>query len=243
VPQGLGYWSDSGGRLLMGAYSPTDANARIYSTTLSGTANGEVEIYPTHAGGVAVAGSSMYVSGSATSIRRYRLTDLKTALGQSGIPYLAQAASQEIPDGASFLTSYGNSIWAGTFNETARGKMYEYSINADGSLTRVGSVWEIPTKTQGLTVTATHFIYSTSYGRNNRSNIYAVKRGDHNLDTASLSCFRAPSMSEGIVAAGSTAYVVYESGASYYADATDKPLNIIKNFHKASVSSLTALAP
>ena len=34
--------------------------------------------------GLAVAGSYLYVSGSATSIRRYRLTDLKTKLGEAG---------------------------------------------------------------------------------------------------------------------------------------------------------------
>jgi hypothetical protein len=38
------------------------------------------------------------------------------------------------------------------------------ALKAAGTLTAQAGAWEIPTKTQGLTVTANHFIYSTSYG-------------------------------------------------------------------------------
>jgi glutamine cyclotransferase len=120
--------------------------------------------------------------------------------------------------------------------------MYEYKIADDGTLTTVAGAWEIPTKTQGLTVTANHFIYSTSYGRGNRSNIYVVKRGQKDLDAAALSCFRAPSMTEGITELNGTAYLVYESGSYLYAS-DPATLNVISRMHKATISSLTSLVP
>jgi glutamine cyclotransferase len=119
--------------------------------------------------------------------------------------------------------------------------MYEYKIADDGTLTTVTGAWEIPTKTQGLLVTATHFIYATSYGRDNRSNLYVVRRGQKDLDAATLSCFRAPSMAEGITEYNGTAYQVYESG-SYLYSGDPATLNVISKIHQATVSSLTSLA-
>ena len=91
-------------------------------------------------------------------------------------------------------------------------------------------------------VTANHFIYSTSYGRGNRSNLYVVKRGQKDLDAAALSCFRAPSMTEGITEYNGTAYLVYESASHLYGS-DPNTLNVIPRMHKASISSLTSLVP
>ena len=120
--------------------------------------------------------------------------------------------------------------------------MYEYKIADDGTLTTVAGAWEVPTKTQGLMITANHFVYSTSYGRGNRSNLYVVRRGQKDLDAAQLSCFRAPSMTEGITEYNGTAYLVYESGSHLYAS-DPATLNVIPRLHKASVMSLTSLVP
>jgi glutamine cyclotransferase len=108
-------------------------------------------------------------------------------------------------------------------------------------LTTVNKAWEVPTKTQGLLVTGSHFVFSTSYGRDKRSNLYVVRRGQPDLDKAKLSCFRAPSMSEGITEYGGRAYLVFESGSHVYRS-DPKTLNVISRLHKATISSLTSLA-
>jgi hypothetical protein len=201
-----------------------------------------VAIAESHVGGITVSKGWAFVSGQGSSIRKYRLTELRDALKAAGTPYLTQVGTARDVAASSFMGSYGDSLFSGSFNADGRGTMYEYKIADDGTLTTVAGAWEVPTKTQGLTVTANHFIYSTSYGRGNRSNIYVVKRGQKDLDAAALSCFRAPSMTEGITELSGTAYLVYES-ASYLYGSDPATLNVIPRMHKASISSLTSLVP
>ncbi|MFF1817360.1 hypothetical protein ACFVWG_08695 [Kribbella sp. NPDC058245] len=246
TPQGAGTWYnwDGSGKnlLLVGSYSE-GADSQIYGIDpATGATVGVVAVAESHMGGIAVSKGWAFVSGAGTSIRKYSLTALRDAMKAAGTPYLTQVGTARDVAAASFIGTYGDSLFAGSFNETGRGAMYEYKIADDGTLTTLSGAWEIPTKTQGLTVTANHFIYSTSYGRTNRSNLYVVKRGQKDLDAAALSCFRAPSMTEGITEYNGTAYLVYESGSHLYAgDSTT--LNVIPRMHKATISSLTSLVP
>ena len=246
TPQGAGTWYNwdgSGKDLLLVAAYREGADSEIYGIDPStGLTKGVVAIAESHVGGITVSKGWAFVAGQGSSIRKYRLTELRDALKAAGTPYLAQVGTARDVAGSSFIGSYGDSLFAGTFNDTGRGTMYEYKIADDGTLTTQSGAWEIPTKTQGLTVTANHFIYSTSYGRGNRSNIYVVKRGQKDLDAAALSCFRAPSMTEGITEYNGTAYLVYESGSYLYAS-DPATLNVIPRLHKASISSLTSLVP
>jgi hypothetical protein len=246
TPQGAGTWYNwdgSGQNLLLVAAYREGADSEIYGIDpASGSTVGVVAIAETHGGGITVSKGWAFVAGQGSSIRKYRLTELRDALKAAGTPYLAQVGTARDVAGSSFIGGYGDSLFAGTFNDTGRGTMYEYKIADDGTLTTQAGGWEIPTKTQGLTVTASHFIYSTSYGRGNRSNIYVVKRGQKDLDAAALSCFRAPSMTEGITEYNGTAYLVYESGSYLYAS-DPATLNVIPRMHKASISSLTSLVP
>jgi hypothetical protein len=246
TPQGAGTWYNwdgSGKNLLLVAAYREGADSEIYGIDPStGSTVGVVAIAESHVGGITVSKGWAFVAGQGSSIRKYRLTELRDALKAAGTPYLAQVGTARDVAGSSFIGSYGDSLFAGTFNDTGRGTMYEYKIADDGTLTTQSGAWEIPTKTQGLTVTANHFIYSTSYGRGNRSNIYVVKRGQKDLDAAALSCFRAPSMTEGITEYNGTAYLVYESGSYLYAS-DPATLNVIPRMHKASISSLTSLVP
>jgi hypothetical protein len=134
------------------------------------------------------------------------------------------------------FTSYGDYLYAGKFSETSRGKMYRYKVGADGGLTTQSGAYEVPTKTQGLMVTADKFVYSTSLGNDNRSNIYVVDGGARDIDRSSTRCFRAPSMSEGIAQYGGYAWLVYESGADKYV--AKNPRNIIRELHKSKISTL-----
>ncbi|TCO13902.1 hypothetical protein EV652_12563 [Kribbella steppae] len=246
TPQGAGTWYNwdgSGKNLLLVASYRTGADSQIYGIDPStGSTVGVVAIAESHVGGITVSQGWAFVSGQGSSIRKYSLTALRDAMKAAGTPYLTQVGTARDVAASSFIGSYGASLFSGSFNETGRGVMYEYKIAADGTLTTVAGAWEVPTKTQGLTVTANHFIYSTSYGRTNRSNLYVVKRGQKDLDAAALSCFRAPSMTEGITEYNGTAYLVYESASHLYGS-DPATLNVIPRLHKASISSLTSLVP
>jgi len=245
TPQGIGTWYnwDGAGKNLSLIASYRDGQrSRIYGINpANGATVGDVAIAGAHAGGITTSKGWAFVSGSGNTIRKYRLSALRTALKAAGTPYLAQVGAARSVAAASFLNSYGDSLFAGSFNENGRGTMRQYKIADNGDLTTLSGSWEVPTKTQGLMVTSTHFIYSTSYGRKNRGNLYVVRRGQRDLDAARLSCFRAPSMSEGITEYNGTAYLVFESGSHLYSS-DPATLNVIKNLHKAKVSSLTSLA-
>jgi glutamine cyclotransferase len=121
--------------------------------------------------------------------------------------------------------------------------MHCYEICADGSLKPRDGVWQVPCGTQGLAVTRDLFLYSSSYGRNNRSRIYVVRHGKRStdLDRARLARFHASSLSEGMTVCGDDVYLVYASGARAYKKGRDRPRNIIGRLHKAPLSSLREL--
>ncbi len=244
TPQGAGTWHNwdgPGTNLLLVTSYRSGANSQIYGINpANGSTVGVVAIAEAHVGGITTSKGWAWVSGTNGSIRKYRLSELRTAMKAAGTPYLAQVGTARDVAASAFLGSYGDSIFSGSFNAGGRGSMYEYKINDDGSLTTQPGAWEIPTKTQGLMVTANHFVYSTSEGRGNRSNLYVVRRGQKDLDAAQLSCFRAPSMAEGITDFNGMAYLVYESGSHLYAS-DPNTLNVIPRMHKATVASLTSL--
>ena len=68
-------------------------------------------------------------------------------------------------------------------------------------------------------------------------------QGETNLDKASVRCFRAPSMAEGITATpDGEAYLLFESGSvQYNASSGDPAINVIDGVHKAKLSTLTSL--
>ncbi len=90
-----------------------------------------------------------------------------------------------------------------------------------------------------------------------QGNIYLMCRRDYRgrqytiLDAADpqdLTCFRAPSMAEGITRSNGSLYLTFESGSfRYRGDPCNLPLkrdctrNIIKHLHRASLSGLTSL--
>jgi hypothetical protein len=267
VPQGLATWSNweaNDDLLLISAYDsnhPTSEPALIIGIQASsGVKVGAAKIEPSHAGGIAVFEKQGWVfvgeqSKSADPtrtgktqgiVRKYALKDLKTAIRNNS--KLDSVGDPVFVDAASFLTSHGPSdtLWAGKFEDSKRGNMHAYKVSAEGKLSRLPGAWEAPRKTQGLVVTEDLFIFSTSLGRENRSNIYVVRRGtgEHDLDNARLDCFRAPSMSEGMAIYGKNVYLVYESAANEYNKPDKpKPRNFIPFLHYAPLSSLEDRPP
>lgn len=220
-----------------------------------------------HAGGVAVVNGWMFVSGPTSvhghpTVQRYPLGAVRTALATGNPLWRADGHFHEFTMGEdelkpSFLSSYGDTLYVGTFDSDHRNRMHRFTVKNDGTLDRVGGPddWiQVPLKTQGLTVTGEHYIYSTSHGSDARSNIYVVRKGYKLLDNAKTAgdaiCFRAPSMSEGITDSDGRIYLAYESGSyKYRTDECDKPqpfegdctLNIIDHLHRTTVSQLTSM--
>lgn len=275
VPQGLGTWAGWGGAgkdlLLQTAYNDSTDRAVVVGMVPGGGSTqmpvlvrpGRKGFVNAHVGGVAVVGSWMFVAGPTAdglpTVLRFKLRAVRRALAD-GQPLKAQA-EMKIDVGtagfaASFLAAEGSRLWVGTFDENSRNRMYQLRVGAKGGLSRVGgaSNWrQVPKKTQGLAVTGTHFIFSTSYGSRSRSNVYVVRRGRKYLDNAypqDLACFAAPSMSEGITLSGGQAFLSFESGSyKYRADPCDKPVlegdctrNVITHLHRAPLARLAGLA-
>ncbi|MGP4018647.1 hypothetical protein [Saccharopolyspora sp. 5N708] len=243
TPQGISSWRDWDGSgndlLLVTAYGEPGQDARIIGIDpLTGKQVGAAAIAESHVGGIAVSKGWAFVQGQNSgkwgTIRKYRLTDLADAMKQGGAPYLKQVGKARNVYAASFVSSYGDTLYAGKFNDTGRGEMYSYKVGDDGSLT-TEHAYEVPTKTQGLMVTKDKFVFTSSYGRANRSNIYVVDKGATDIDKPSTKCFRAPSMAEGMTEYGGAAYLLFESGSYQYRDAR----NVIENLHVGNISALT----
>jgi len=274
VPQGLGTWRNWNGAgediLLQTGYNDTAHRAAVVGMVPRGGSTqapqlklpGERGFVDAHVGGAAVVGPWLFVAGPEAgglpTILRYKLDKVRAALA-SGRPLKAQA-QQTINPGtpgfhASFMSADGATIWIGTFDENSRNRMYQYGVGPKGGLKRLGgaNAWtQVPKKTQGLAVTDTHFIFSTSHGSENRSNVYVVRRGKRFLDNAypqDLVCFAAPSMSEGITLSGGEAFLTFESGSyKYRSDPCDKPIfegdctrNVINHLHRAPLAALLAM--
>jgi hypothetical protein len=242
TPQGVSAWFNWDGSdrdlLLVTAYHTGSDAHLIGIDPKTGKHVGTVAIADSHVGGVTTTKGWAFVSGEGQSIRKYRLSTLAKKMKQAGTPYMKQTGKARNVYGASFISSYGDQLYAGRFNEHGKDKMYRYQVNDDGSLTTRQGAYEVPKKTQGLLVANTRFIYSTSYGNDNRSNLYVVDGGARTITPGTAKCFRSPSMSEGIGEYGGAAYVVYESGAAPYV--AKHPRNVIKRLHAAPIGRLTS---
>ncbi|MDP2712622.1 MAG: hypothetical protein Q8O56_15515 [Solirubrobacteraceae bacterium] len=246
TPQGIATWHNwngSGNDLLVVTSYRNGANAWLIGIDpSSGRHVGTVAIAPTHAGGIAITKGWAFVQGKNSptghTIRKYRLSTLRTRMARAGTPYFKQTGTARKVYGASFIASYGDNLYAGRFNQRGRDRMYRYKVANNGALATQPGAYEVPMKAQGLLVTANRFIYSTSFGNDNRSNIYVMNGGARDIDNASTRCFRAPSMTEGITEHRGTAYLVYESGAAQYV--AKDPRNLIRRMHKANLATLAA---
>lgn len=277
VPQGLGTWRNWLGKsdlLIQSGYNDaTDRAAIVGMVPGGGTTKVAVLALPgkrqepryvnAHVGGVAIVGSWMFIAGPSKdgkpTVLRYGLEEAHKAMQTAGVLRAQKQIKLDVPAGfnASFLAPQGSSLWIGTFDKDHRNRMHRFAIGAKGGLKRVGGVnaWvQVPKKTQGLAVTKSHWVFSTSWTRGARSNVYVVRRGNKFLDGASkkndLTCFAAPSMAEGITFSGGQAFLSFESGSfEYRGDPCDKPKiieitctrNIVTHLHRAPRAALLAM--
>jgi hypothetical protein len=262
VPQGLGTWPNWGGSgsdlLIQSGYNDNHKSAIVGIAPGGGTTqiarlkNPDGTWVDAHVGGVAVVGSWLFVSGQPRSadvptILRFPLSAVRTALDTGN----ALQAAAEIPlnvgtanFAASFIASDDGTLWVGTFNPDNRNRMYQFTVGPYGGLDRVGGAdnWrQVPKKAQGLTVTNNHFIFSTSQHVDYRSNVYVERRGYKYLDDAypgDLTCFAAPTMSEGVTRSNGITFLSFESGSYKYRGSA---LNVITHLHRTPTSTLTSM--
>jgi hypothetical protein len=247
VPQGLTTWRNyygPGHDLLVytAHHEDGDDNRAVIAgiDQQDGSLTNYFRINDGHAGGIAIHDKWAFISGRNDTVRRYLLSNIRDRFSgqEAGALDGAEAGSVHA---ASFLANDGDVLFAGNFDADSRSRMYRYHIGDQGNLNQIGNdddFVEVPKRTQGLLVLPDYFIFSTSSGRHDRSNIYVVKRGYKWLDNASLRCFRAPTLSEGVTISHDRVYVLFESGADYFANSSDKPDRIIKRLFWANREAL-----
>ena len=252
VPQDVGAWENwNGGTedvFLVGMHHRDENHhlSLLYAmSTSTGAVRGAVYLPKgAHAGGVKVYKKWLYVQQNTSSIRRYSLASLRSKLKAPGTPYLGAGKSQRVTE-ASFFDIDNGYLYGGHFNADGRDLMRRYRISSSGALVRDGG-WgpiQVPKRSQGLLVLKDTYIFSTSAGRNDHSNIYVIRRGyKTNFETSRYTCFEAPVLSEGLIGFHNTTYLLFEGGAATFAGHYPWTTadNKIKNLHAASTASLRA---
>jgi hypothetical protein len=220
----------------------------VYGVTPGGTVRGAAYLpVGAHVGGLKTYGGWMFVQQNTSTIRRYSLASVRASFKTSGIQSLGNGTSLPVT-GVSFFDIYGGYLYGGLFDQDSRNVMRRYKITSTGGLAR-DTAWgplQVPMKSQGLKVLSNTYIFSTSYGRNNRSNIYVVRRGytkSQTIEDVRYRCFRAPVLSQELVGYNGRTYLSFEGGADTFdgnfpwttAD------NKIKNLHSASTETLRGM--
>jgi hypothetical protein len=256
VPQGLTTWGSYFGAgqdlLVYVAYSQFDGRARIQGIDpRDGSLTNYAQLQSgIHAGGVAIVGRWAFVPGTtAGNVRRYPLSKLASIFAHGPSSDAMDGTFAGTVAGTGFMTQDGNTIYAGTFNQNGLGVMRSYSVDGNGDLHQTSGDIEVPKKTQGLLVLPNYFVFSTSYGRDRRSNVYVVRRGYASLATsynnANLRCVRIPTMSEGMTINNDRIYQLFESGADCYryhepecGDSDNAPDRVITHLYRTPRATL-----
>jgi hypothetical protein len=224
VPQGLGY-DPSTDQLLTTYYSSPDGDPDrdagiLLSIQDRATGNEFLSALlagPDHGGGVAIDGDHVWVTSSDGYVYLYSMADIKAAHGATVQPQ----ARFPVPASA-YLTVHDGRLYVGSFDEEDPGSVYSVPLGADGQPSGP-PVFEAtaPPRSQGLAVTDDGLVFSTSWGRENPSELISIS------SSGEVKHLTAPNMSEGLVIVNGQVYVVYESGASAYQYDGNHPSNHI----------------
>ncbi len=223
TPQGIAY---SGSKNLFYVthynHSDTAADSRIAIYDGAGNYKRYVRIASGHVGGVAVWKNWLYVVTSVDGmgrLRRYSLDAISDPTNAT--KYVAVLGVRDTFTGASsFASVSGGEIFFGTHSDdpnwSTKGKMWSWPLDPDNGVpspTRTDSAYSlIPANVQGFVRTADYDIFSTSRDRDCRSRFIVIDRS-----SGKERRIYAPSMSEGIVNAGGSLFINFESASSQYA--------------------------
>jgi hypothetical protein len=213
VPQGLGY-DPASDTLLTTYYSSPDGNPDrddgiLLSIQDRATGNeilNAVLAGPDHGGGVAIDGDHVWVTSSDGYVYLYSLADIKAANGA-----IVQPQTRFPVPASAYMTMHDGRLYVGSFDDSDPGSVYSIPLGADG-MPSGPPVFEVtaPPRSQGLAVTDDGYVFSTSYGRENPSELISISH------SGQVGHLKAPNMSEGLVIVNGQVYVVYESGAKPY---------------------------
>jgi hypothetical protein len=174
---------------------------------------------------------------------RYPVSRILEAFTDSSKRDLDWGAATNAVTDVSFFDIDSGYLYGGYHNPTARGHMFRYQIMSDGNLVQDPSYGpiEIPTKAQGLLVLSNAWIFSTSLGRDNRGNVYVIRRGypaRTDFTTVRYRCFQSVAMIQELVGFNGRTYLLNESGADMFADGR---IHNIRNLHVADTETLRGL--
>lgn len=232
VPQGLTNLGDS--RLVTSYYDSEDDSAlklksRIVITDLAGVRKKSLWLDTKgHVGGLAATSEWLWIADGG-DLRRYSRRAIANAEDGDSI---RASYVRTVLGKASYAYASGETVWVGDFNWDYDGGvktcpeynedlagMYQYRVNSNDQLDHVRTV-RTPGSVQGLTVTGTRYIWSTSCGRDNDSRIVVWDRArtyDGTNDYGNV--YTAPNMSEGMTRIGAKLFLIFEAGSSFYDDA------------------------
>ena len=173
-----------------------------------------------HVGGIATNGTYLYIT-CGNRIGVVSLSTINSASNNANIELTYINIKNDLNDSVRCSTcvydSSTNLLWVAQFNETNTDYAYAYTVNGIKSLTYSAKI-KVPQYTQGLFFDGNIVYYSTSYGRNNSSNIYkcSVSKSDTNYTYTKLETIVAPPTSEGIFIYNNNLYILFENAASHY---------------------------
>jgi hypothetical protein len=228
VPQGLAYWP-ARDALVISYYDDGGGASRVAIVDRgSGREVKTLRLRTTgHVGGLAFTSSGHLWVANRGKLVRYSQATLDR--GRDGATITADRTF-DVP-ASSFAGARGNRVWVGRFARSGTPRAYPYRVTAGGDLVRAGASFPVPLSTQGMAVTADHFVYTRSFGRDNDSRIESFAR---RVPIANGPMLTAPNMAEGAVVAAGEVHVLYESGSAKYDDADYR----VRTVHHAPVSAL-----
>lgn len=245
VPQGFCF---AGEYMLITAYDyEKEFNSVIYVLSNDDVYNRElltviVTEDMNHVGGIACDGEYVYIARSSDETLGVISLDTirnATATDVSAVPYLAMA---ETDCTASSVSYYDGKLWVGTFQETWFSTLRGFTVEVkDGVpvLTETDKIY-VPFKTQGVEFfdveEKTYLAVSSSYGRNNKANLYVFEITETENGIAKSFCnkFVMPPLTEEIGLYNGYMYLITEGAATEYTSTdcrnTDAPLDRVAAF-------------
>jgi hypothetical protein len=168
-----------------------------------------------HVGGLATSGRHLWVASTGFDDKKrligYALSDITQAANNTE---LTRREGWEVP-ASSFVEVSGNKLYLGHFENGKAGRLHSYTLDANDIPQNDYNSWDIPSNVQGMAAVPGGNVWSRSFNRFCPSEL--------GLDLVNGGMVRrvvAPNMSEDLAVANGELYVIYESGARKYSDAT-----------------------
>lgn len=173
-----------------------------------------------HVGGLAYARGYMWVA-TGGHLSRYSTSKLSGARGSKIIADNRTA----VEGSASYSFGSGRYVWVGTSHQYSGDWMYRYDVTSGRPAYSGQKVWS-PPRAQGVVVTKSTTVWSTSWG-NSPSKLIAFPTGYNYISSnARKRTVTAPPRAEGMTLVKGRLQLIFESGSSVYSDTPYKVRSI-----------------